>query len=66
MFMGLWLTMSPVSAGMMKEHVQQYVEITVERRLDGIEQQLSEMNKRLGELRESVARMEGRLTTRPE
>ena len=62
-FLGLWLMVSPVSAGYVQKTVEQYVEITVERRLDGIEHQLSTMNVTLGKLRESVARREGRLAT---
>ncbi len=61
MFVGLWLTASPVSAEYMRQHVQQYVESTVGSQLVRIEYQLRQANKKLSKVAESVARLEGRL-----
>lgn len=54
MFLALWLTVQPVSA----KEVHEYVRLTVERRLDNIEDGLKELRQGQVELQKGLAGVE--------
>ena len=57
-FITLWLTVQPVSAKDVHEYVHQYVRLTVERRLDNIEDSLKGLRQGQVELQKGLASVE--------
>lgn len=61
MFVALWLTVNPVSA----ETVHEYIRLTVERRLDRLDDTLKELRVGQVDLQKGLARVEALLPRTP-